>query len=345
MKDKNLLRHLKGEWQEGFISFTSNDYLALSRNEEVIEAGSAAAELYGAGATASRLAGGNHPLYEELEIKLAAIKNAESALVFGSGYLTNIGVIPALAGEGSVIYADKLVHSCIIDGIKLSGAKLIRYNHNDMADLKRRIIPAGGQPVFITEEIFSMDGDKAPLEELRRIVAETGGLLLIDGAHSLYQKTQTSRFENEIYIGTLSKAVGCYGGYVAASKTIIEYLKNKARSFIYSTGLPPFVIGSAIKALELIENGRPYLKTMENAQYLSSLLKLPIPQSAIIPIIMGEEGKALNAETALKANKLLVSAIRPPTVPPGTSRLRISVTAAHTKSQIDFLANSLKEVI
>ncbi len=362
MKDKNLFRSLKGA-EDGFINFTSNDYLGMSRRPEVIEAGVKAALKYGAGATASRLAGGNHALYEELEASLAANKGTEAALVFGSGYLTNIGVISAL--EPDVVFADKLVHACIIDGVKLSGAKLIRFKHNDMGDLRKRLEEnchprarhedLGLQPpqldsrvkpendrvrkLIITEEIFSMDGDTAPIDELTQFNTP----LLIDGAHSLYQSPITNR-QSSIYVGTLSKAIGCYGGYVAGSKTLIEFLKNKARTFVYSTGLPPFVIGSAIKSLEIIEKEKPYLKALENVKYLSSKFQVP-SSSAIIPIILGSEEKAIAAEQLLKQNKILVSAIRPPTVPKGTSRLRISVTAAHTKEEIDLLANCLKTIL
>lgn len=329
MKDKNLLRRPKGEWAPGFINFTSNDYLGLREDPRVLETGIKAAEKYGAGAGASRIAGGNHPLFDEFANKIASFKGYEAATVYGSGYLANIGVITAL--EPEVIYTDKLVHACVIDGAQLSGAKLVRFNHNDPKDLKRRIDQPG---LIITEEIFSMDGDSAPLGELRDIADETGCMLIVDGAHSLYDKRKQVA---DIYVGTMSKALGSYGGYVCGSKTLIEYLETKSRPLIYSTGLPPFVIGAAIKALEIAESEKPYLKTLENAKLIGGT-------SGIVPIILGDEAKALEAEKELYRNKILVSAIRPPTVPKGTARLRVSISAAHEKSEIDLLDNLLKKI-
>lgn len=333
LKEKNLFRTPKGEWSEGFVNFSSNDYLSLSKHPEVIEAGVAAAEMYGAGAGASRVVGGNHPLFAEFEKTIAVHKGYEAATVFGSGYLANLGVIAAL--EPEVIYADRLVHACIIDGAQLSGAKLVRYKHNDVADLKRRVEKKG---IIITEEIFSMDGDIAPLGLLKELKMP----VMADGAHSLYQK---SKPKIDIYIGTMSKALGSYGGYVCGSKTFIEYINTKARSLIYSTALPPFAMGAAIKALEIAQREKPYEKTLENVKYLCAKLGLNAGESAIVPIIIGDEAKAMKAEAELKKNKIIVSAIRPPTVPKGTSRLRISITAAHKKSEIDLLAETLKRVL
>ncbi len=357
MKDKNLLRTPKGEWGEGFINFTSNDYLGLSRHPEVIIAGIEAAEKYGAGAGASRIAGGNHPLFGEFAEKIAAYKGYEAATVFGSGYLANLGVITAL--EPEVVYADKLVHASIIDAIKLSGAKLVRFKHNDVADLKKclekDVILSASEGSFacaqnddkrrrliITEEIFSMDGDFAPVDELKEIADKNNCTLIVDGAHSIYQK---SKLKAHIYIGTMSKALGSYGGYVCGSRALIRYLETKARSLIYSTGLPPFAVGAAIKALEIAGRDELYLKVLKNTEYLKSSLPRFARNdgtSSIVPIILGSEEKALAAEKLLKDNKILVSAMRPPTVPKGTARLRISVTAAHTKSEIDLLADWLK---
>ncbi len=395
LKGKNLLRVPKSAQLPDFINFTSNDYLGLSCHPEVIRAGAEAAEKYGAGAGASRIAGGNHPLYDKLEEALAKAKGTEAACVFGSGYLTNIGVIPALVGEGDIIFADRLSHACIIDGAKLSGAKLVRFNHNDLDDLRRRLTlsqpsPSGrglndspslregnisytpslregvgggfkGKKLIITEEIFSMDGDKAPLAELKRIAEENDAWLMVDGAHSLYQPATGNH--QHIYIGTLSKAIGAYGGYVAGSKTLIEYIKTKARSLIYSTALPPFVIASALKSLEVIEREKPYLKTLENTKHLLTSLRaggeaiqknwiatLPAVArddelSAIVPIIFGSNEKALEAEQKLREGKILVSAIRPPTVPENTARLRVSISALHEKAELDKLAATLNRII
>ena len=376
LKNKNLLRVPKGA-AGGFINFTSNDYLGLSRHPQVVATGVAAAEKYGAGAGASRIAGGEHPLFAEFAAAVAAHKGYEAATIFGSGYLANLGVITAL--EPEIIYADKLVHACIIDAARLSGARLVRFRHNDMEDLRRLLLPpptssrreeafapfpaggvGGARGLIITEEIFSMDGDSAPLAELRQIADEHGCTLIVDGAHSLYDKKPKIA---DIYIGTMSKALGSYGGYVCGSRVLVEYLETKARPLIYSTGLPPFAVGAALKSLEIAETEKLYLKTLDNSKYLTSSLRgersnpcwsergglLRSPRhnglGAIVPIILGSEEKALAAEQELRRHKILVSAIRPPTVPKGTSRLRISVTAEHDKSEIDLLAEKLKYIL
>ena len=325
LAQNNQLRTPKGEWGEGWLNFTSNDYLGMRTHPKVIEAAIAATQKYGAGAGASRIAGGNHPLYNEFEEKIAAYKGYEAACVFGSGYLANLGVIQALVGSGDEVLADKLSHACIIDGVRLSGAKLVRFKHNDIADLQSKV--SEHTKLIISEEIFSMDGDKAP-----PILFSP---LMLDGAHSLYGPEYP---EAEIYIGTMSKALGSYGGYVCGSKTLIDYIKSTARSLIYSTALPPSTLAAAIAALDVITKEKPYEKTLENAKILGA-------NSAIIPVILGSEDAALNAEAKLREQKILVSAIRPPTVPPGTARLRISISASHTKEEIEKLADALTKVI
>lgn len=322
LKAKNLYRQPKDSAKEGFLNFTSNDYLGLRTHPAVIEAAVKATEKYGAGSGASRLAGGNYELHEEFEEKIAAFKGYDAACVFGSGYMANLGVIQAFAGEGDEVITDKLAHASIIDGVRLSGAKLVRFNHNDVEDLQKRITDK--TKLVVTEEIFSMDGDKAP-----PILVSP---LMLDGAHSLYGPEYP---EAEIYVGTMSKSLGSYGAYVCGSKTFIEYLKSSARSLIYSTALPPAALGAALKALEIAYMENPYLKTLENARMLGS-------DSAIIPIIIGDEAKAVEAEEYLKSKKILVSAIRTPTVPKGKARLRITVTAKHTKEEIEMLAEALK---
>ena len=291
---------------------------------EVIEAAIKATEKYGAGSGASRLAGGNYPLFEEFENKIAAYKGYEAACIFGSGYLANVGVIQALAAKGDEVLCDKLSHASIIDGIRLSGAKLVRFKHNDVADLQECITE--NTKLIITEEIFSMDGDKSP--------PIMNAPLMLDGSHSLYGPEYP---EAEIYVGTMSKALGSYGAYVCGSRVFIEYIKSSARSLIYSTALPPAAMGAAIKALEIAGRDKPYLKTLGNAKLLGA-------ESAIIPIIIGDEAKALAAEACLKEKKILVSAIRTPTVPKGKARLRITVTANHTKEEIELLAKEIKKI-
>ncbi len=325
LKAKNLYRRPKDAAKEGFLNFTSNDYLGLRTHPAVIEAAVKATEKYGAGSGASRLAGGNYALHDEFEEKIAAYKGYEAACVFGSGYMANLGVIQAFAGEGDEVVTDKLAHASIIDGVRLSGADLVRFAHNDVEDLQRRITEK--TKLVITEEIFSMDGDKAP-----NILISP---LMLDGAHSLYGPGYP---EAEIYVGTMSKALGSYGAYVCGSRQFIDYIKSSARSLIYSTALPPAALGAAIKALEIAQKEKLYLKTLENAKLLGS-------DSAIIPIIIGDEATALEAEAHLREKNILVNAIRTPTVPKGKARLRITVTAKHTKEEIEKLAEALKFIL
>lgn len=337
LKQKNLLRAPKGEWAKGFINFTSNDYLGLRTHPKVIEDAIKATKKYGTGAGASRLAGGNYPLIDEFEAKISAYKGYETACVFGSGYLTNIGVIQALVDSKDAVIIDRLSHACIIDGAQLSGAKLLRFKHNKPEHLQQLLLDHRDKfrnVLVITEEIFSMDGDQAPIKALQEVCAKFDATLMVDGAHSLYN----DNFKPDIYVGTMSKALGSYGGYVCGSKIFIDYIKTSARSLIYSTALPPSAIAAAIAALDVIKKEAPYLKTLENAKLLGS-------DSAIIPIILGSEESALAAEKKLKDKKILVSAIRPPTVPPNTARLRISVTSNHKPEDVLKLKNTLESFV
>ena len=337
MKQKNLLRQPKGQWGGDFIDFSSNDYLGLRTHEAVVEAAIGALWQYGAGAGASRLAGGNYPLFDEFEVRIAAFKGYDAACVFGSGYLTNVGVIQALVDDKDAIIVDRLAHACIIDGARLSGAKLLRFKHNNPEHLRQLLLDHREKfkkVLVVTEEIFSMDGDAAPIENLQKVCAEFDATLMVDGAHSLYN----GNAKPDIYVGTMSKALGSYGGYVCGSKTFIEYIKTSARSLIYSTALPPSAVASAIAALDVIEAEKPYEKTLQNAQVLGA-------KSAIVPIVLGTEDAALAAEKYLYENGILASSIRPPTVPNGTSRLRISISALHNKQELEKLALCLKKII
>lgn len=324
------------------ISFSCNDYLGMSQHEKVKEAAIKAIEKYGAGAGASRLVTGNHPLYAELEQKIARWKGFEAALVVGSGYLANIGVIPALVGKGDLIIADRLVHACLIDGAKLSGAKLLRFKHNNLKDCKR--ILTGQRKAFrhcliITDEVFSMDGDIAPLTELARLAKQHNAWLMADGAHGL---TKLSA-EVDIYVGTLSKTLGSYGGYICARKDVIDYIINSARSFIFSTALPPSAVAAANAALDLIRRfPEMTLLPLNNARFFTEELGLPLAESSIVPLILGDEKKALIASAALAEAGYLAVAIRPPTVPKGTSRLRFAFSALHKKRDILAVAEIAK---
>jgi 8-amino-7-oxononanoate synthase len=340
------------------ISFSCNDYYGLSQHPKVIEAAVAATQKYGAGAGASRLVTGNHALYEPLEEALAEYCGAEAALVFGSGYLTNLGVIPALVGKNDVILADKFIHACMLDAARLSGATLLRFSHNNVAHLRMLLEANRGEYqhcLILTESVFSMDGDCAPMAEIQAIAGEFDGWVMLDGAHSLWDKRHGMKDErisvhpssinpSSIFMGTLSKSLGSYGGYVCGSKVLREYLVNAARSMVFSTGLPPASCTAALAALEILAHDvELQQKPLKHAQYFTQLMGLPLAQSAIVPMVLGENEKALKASAHLAENGFLVAAIRPPTVPENTARLRFTFSALHSQEQIERVAGLLKE--
>lgn len=334
------------------LSFSCNDYLNLSRHPAIIKAAVEATERLGVGAGASRLVTGNHPLYEELEARLARLKGAEAACVFGSGYLANIGIIPALVGDGDLILVDELSHACIHAGAKLSGATVQRYRHGDVAHVEALLAEhraAHGHALIATDGVFSMDGDLAPLAQLSHLAQRYDAWLLADDAHGLgvIGHGRGSSFacdaEVPLQMGTLSKAVGAYGGYLCASRAVIDLMRTRARTFIYSTGLPPPVVAAAIAALDLIERDRDYTaEPLRKARLFTRALNLPEAQSAIVPVIIGETDAALAASALLEQEGFLVIAIRPPTVPAGTARLRFAFTAAHPDAEIERLAGIVR---
>lgn len=335
-----------------FISFSCNDYLNLSHHDEVKKAAINAINKYGVGAGASRAVTGNNSLYKTLEEKLAQLKSTESAIVFGSGYLANIGTIPALVSKGDLIVADKLAHACILDGAKLSGAKLLRFSHNNVEKCAKIIKDQRNSYkncLIITDGVFSMDGDLAPLDALYELAEQNNCWLMSDDAHGVGILNQGSgsakKHKPHFQMGTLSKAIGGYGGYVCASKNVIEFLRNKARSVIYSTALPPATLAAAIAAIDII-NDSPELvaKPLKLAQYFTKEMHLPIATSSIVPLIIGSAEDALYASKKLENAGFLVSAIRPPTVAQGTSRLRFTFSAQHTKQQVDELVKILRNI-
>lgn len=327
------------------VSFSCNDYLGLSQHKKVKKAAAKAVKKYGSGAGASRLVTGNHPLYRELEKKLATWKGYEAALVIGSGYLANIGIIPALLGKDDLIIADKLVHACLIDGAKLSGAEFMRFKHNDAEDCKRLL--AAHRKNFrhcliVTDEVFSMDGDLAPLSKLAKLAKQHDAWLMADGAHSLNKPSANV----DIYMGTLSKTLGSYGGFICAKKEIIDYLATTARSFMFSTALPPSTVASAIAAIDVIRKKPSLADTpIKHARMFTKALGLPEAKSPIVPLILGEEKKALAVSAALSKAGYLAVAIRPPTVPKGTSRLRFAFSALHKKKDILAMAKIAKRYL
>ncbi len=332
------------------LSFSCNDYLNLSQHPSVKDAACTAVAEWGVGAGASRLVTGNHPLFAVLEDKLARLKGTAAACVFGSGYLANAGIIPALIGPADLVLVDELAHSCIMAGAKLSGARMMPFQHNDLAHLETLLAAHRAHhrhAMIATDGVFSMDGDLAPLHDLAAIAERTDCWLLSDDAHGIgvVGERRGSSFVTgtkaavPLQMGTLSKAIGGYGGYLCASRPVIDLMKSRARTLVYSTGLPPASAAAAIAALELIQTDPAYaaLPTAK-ARTFTRLLGLPEAQSPIVPIVIGDAGAALQAQRLLEQEGFLVVAIRPPTVPPGTARLRIAFTALHPDSEIERLA-------
>jgi 8-amino-7-oxononanoate synthase len=348
-----------GIWAERegrrLMSFSCNDYLNLSQRPEIIAAAVAATKRYGIGAGASRLVTGNHPLYAALESRLARLKGTEAACVFGSGYLANTGIIPALVGPGDLIIADELSHACIHAGAKLSGAAVQLYRHADVDHAAALLATHRGgkkHALIATDGVFSMDGDLAPLGALAQLAHRFDAWLLSDDAHGIgvLGGGRGSTFANgavdvPLQMGTLSKAIGTYGGYLCASRAVIDLMRTRARTFIYSTGLPPPVIAAAIAALDLIERDPAYAaEPLRKARLFTRALNLPDAQSAIVPVIIGETEAALKASELLRDEGFLVVAIRPPTVPAGTARLRFAFTAQHPDVEIERLADVVRKI-
>ena len=336
------------------ISFCCNDYLNLSQHPEVKQAVIAATQRFGAGAGASRLVSGNHSLYGELEAALARLKGTEAACVFGSGYLANLGIIPALMGSGDLILADALSHACLMAGGRLSGAQTVTFRHNDMAHLDELLRTHRNHYrhyMILTDGVFSMDGDLAPVRELAEIAHAFDAWLMTDDAHGIgvLADGRGSSFMDggkadvPLQMGTLSKAVGVYGGYICASRAVIDLIRTRARTLIYSTGLPPGVVAAAIASLEIIARD-PQLRAapLHKARRFTRAMNLPDAQSPIVPLIIGDAARALALSTMLEEAGFLVTAIRPPTVPDGTARLRFTFTAAHQDADIDRLASTLR---
>jgi 8-amino-7-oxononanoate synthase len=332
------------------LSFSCNDYLNLSQHPAVREAAMAAIRDYGAGAGASRLVTGNHPLYRALEERLAELKGSEAACVFGSGYLANIGLVPALIGEGDLVLVDALAHACIWAGARMSGAAVLSFRHNDAGDVATLLSRERGRhrhALIATEGVFSMDGDRAPLPELSRLAEAHDAWLMVDDAHGL--GVLGSSFSTSppatvpLHMGTLSKALGSYGGYLCASTPVIDLMKSRARTLIYSTGLPPASVAAALAALDVIAR-EPALTTLPlaKARQFTALAGLPEAQSAIVPVILGDEAAALDASRLLEGEGFLVTAIRPPTVPEGTARLRLTFCAQHPDSELERLATLVR---
>jgi 8-amino-7-oxononanoate synthase len=328
------------------LNFSTNDYLDLANHAEVRQAAADAALMFGAGATASRLMSGHLDLHATLETELAKLEGREAALVFGSGFLCNVGILTALLNRGDAVYADKFNHASLIDGVRLSGAESYRYQHNDPAHLETLLKQRSGEglQVVVTESVFSMDGDLAPLADISRLAHQYGAMLVVDEAHAVgvfgargggLSELLPAERRPDLVVGTLGKALGSYGGFCAGSADIKDYLVNSARIFIFSTALPPAVVAAATVSARIIRT-TPGLgsELLRRARFLGNRLNaggfnLPEPVSQIIPIRIGDNEPAMALAQAIRAHGILVTAVRPPTVPAGTARLRLSVTLAH----------------
>ena len=364
-----------------FLNFSSNDYLGLANHPALKEAAIRAVEKFGAGAGASRLICGSLAPFHELEEALTAFKKTEAALTFSTGYAAALGTITALIGKDDIIIVDKLVHACIVDAAKLSGAKLRVFDHNDLNDLEAKLkwaekniehptsnIQHRTRVLIVSESIFSMDGDAAPLREIVALKEKYGAWLMVDEAHATGLIGENGRGlanelgvigQIEIQMGTLGKALGASGGYICGSRALIDFLVNRARSFIFSTAPVPAAAAAAIAGIQLSQSleGDARRKTLwQLIEQLNS--KLPAAakrsadgkiqnskfRSAIVPIIIGDETKAVAAATQLREQNIFVPAIRYPTVARGAARLRVTLTAAHTKAEISELASALEQL-
>lgn len=353
--------HLQRDGQR-YVNLAGNDYLGLTANAAVRGAAARAARDIGPGATASRLLAGTCDAHTALESALAAWKGHPAALLFSSGYLAALGVIPLLAGRDDLIVADRLSHACLLDAARLSGADLVRFHHNDLADAARRLQQrsANRRCLLITESIFSMDGDLAPWRELLDLAERHDAFLLVDEAHALgvagprgagLTANSPAAADRLITLGTLGKSLAAAGGFVTGSAALRELMINRARSFIFDTALPPPTVAAAHAALLEIHAHPEWVAALaEKSARLKSALHaagLDTLQSAshIVPVLIGDNVRAVAIATRLKAEGFLVAAIRPPTVPPGTARLRLSVSLAHSDAELSRAADAITRIV
>jgi len=339
------------------LSFSCNDYLNLTQHPAIKQAAIDAIEKYGVGSGASRLVTGNHPLYAQLEVRLARIKQTEAAVVFGSGYLANAGIIPVVIGRKGLVLVDELSHACLFAGAELSRGKVLAFRHNDVAEARKLLArhrSSHDHALIVTDGVFSMDGDLAPLADLLAVADEHDAWLMSDDAHGLgvVGDGRGSSFVGNTHIplplqmGTLSKAVGSYGGYLCASGPVVDLIRNRARTLIYSTGLPPACVAAAIAALDLIEREQDYAATpLRKAKMFTRRVGLAEAQSPIVPVIIGDEEATLAASRMLVEEGYFAAAIRPPSVPAGTARLRLTFTAKHSDQAIERLADIVRDKI
>ncbi len=343
-----------------YLLFCSNNYLGLANHPEVVAAARDALARYGASAVSSRLVSGHMRAHARLEHCIAEWKGSEAALVFSTGYQANIGVITSLVGHGDLVVSDELNHASIIDGCRLASAQTAIYRHGDVEQLERILAGSGGaeRVLIVTESVFSMDGDHAPLKAIAATARRYGAWLMVDEAHAagVFGPGGAGLVEQlglqeqvDIHMGTLGKALGSFGAYVAGSQALIDQLVNRARSFIFTTGLPPSAAAAAEAAIGVCkrepERARGLLTRARElgVRLRAAGLAVPNVESQILPVIIGKAQSTVAVAEALLARGIYVAAIRPPTVPEGTSRLRLSLMATHSREQIDAVAQALIE--
>ena len=370
LEQRNLKRSRRVGLAAGLVNFCSNDYLGLSNHPEVVRAFAESASKYGVGSGASHLVTGHGPEHEALENELAAFTGRERALVFSTGYMANIGVIGALAGQKALLVSDKLNHASLIDGCRLAAPRTQRFRHGDAehaAELLSLDVAGIDSRLLITDGVFSMDGDLAPLPALASAAKQAGAWLIVDDAHGLGVLGATGRGSCEHYglnaddvpvlVGTFGKAFGTFGAFVAGDADLIEYLMQKSRTYIYTTALPPAVAAATRAALRISERES---WRREKALALAQRFRRGLAAHGVVvgfsadsppdttittiqPIVLGDAERALAVSRALEAQGFLVTAIRPPTVPPGTARLRVTLSAAHEEAQVDALIGALAQ--
>ncbi len=343
---------------EPVLAFCSNDYLGLASHPELVSAAAAGVARYGVGGAASHLICGHHSEHHRLEERLAEFTRRSGALFFSTGFMANLGVITALAGKGDTIFSDSLNHASIIDGCRLSGASVQVYPHGDTEALEAQLAKTQGHKLVVTDGVFSMDGDVAPLRELAKLCRQYGALLVVDDAHGFgcvgpegrgaVLQAGLSEDEVPLVVGTLGKAFGTSGAFVAGPTMLLDYLVQKARSYIYTTAMPPALATASCRSVDLVEQGE------QRREHLARLIgrfrrevsdmgyQLMPSLTPIQPIMIGDPHQAMALSQSLEKRGILVTAIRPPTVPQGESRLRVTFSAAHTNDQLDRLLDALK---
>ncbi len=346
------------------LNLSSNNYLGLAAHPRVKEAAARGARSYGCGSGASRLLCGNMSLHEELEKRLAAFKGKEAALLFSSGYAANVGTLSCLLGPGDYVFSDELNHASIIDGCRLSRARIEVYPHRDLASLEAKLgASAAGSPrsrrLIVVDGIFSMDGDLAALPRLVELADKYDSILMVDEAHATGTfgpggRGVAAHFRLEdkapVIMGTLSKALGSLGGFIAGSRDLVAYLINHSRSFIFSTALPPPCVAAALEALDIVEEnpGLPEKLQSRAAYFRDGLRSLGFStlqsETQIVPVVIGEPGPTMEMAQRLLGEGILVSALRPPTVPRGASRLRFSIMSDHTREDLDFALSAMRRL-